>query len=32
MRRLVDFFQRVFKLAIGNFQLGQFENERITAL
>ncbi|MNN43825.1 hypothetical protein D3C81_1580840 [compost metagenome] len=32
MRGFVHLFQRVFQLAVGDFQLGQFQNQRVAAL
>jgi hypothetical protein len=32
VRRFVDLFQRIFQLAVGDFQLGQLQNQRIAAL
>jgi hypothetical protein len=32
VRRLVHLFQRIFQLAVGDFQLGQLQNQRIAAL
>ena len=32
MRRFVDLFQRIFQLTIGDFQLGEFKDQRVTAL
>ena len=32
MRCLVDLFQRIFQLAVGNLELSQLQNQRIAAL